>query len=53
MALPIGWNELARLKRADSFTMENVPDKLKRRREDPWEGIEGVWQNLSRWEERD
>ena len=30
VALPIAWNELARLKRADSFTMNTVPAKLKR-----------------------
>jgi bifunctional non-homologous end joining protein LigD len=53
VALPIGWNELAKLKRADSFTMKNVPDKLKRRRKDPWQGIADVQQNLARWEERD
>jgi bifunctional non-homologous end joining protein LigD len=49
VALPIAWNELAKLKRADSFTMKTVPAKLKRRRKDPWEGIENVKQNLGRW----
>jgi bifunctional non-homologous end joining protein LigD len=53
VALPIAWNELAKLKRADSFTMKTVPAKLKRRRKDPWEGIENVKQNLARWGKRE
>jgi bifunctional non-homologous end joining protein LigD len=51
VALPIAWNELAKLKRADSFTMKTVPGKLKRRRKDPWEGIGEIKQNLARWAE--
>lgn len=53
VALPIAWNELARLKRADSFTMNTVPAKLKRRRKDPWEGIENIKQKLARWGKRE
>ena len=49
VALPVGWTELARLTAADSFTLRDVPAKLRRRRKDPWEGIDEVKQNLARW----
>ncbi len=49
VALPLAWSELAKLKRADSFTIKEVPGKLKRRRNDPWEGIDSLKQNLARW----
>jgi bifunctional non-homologous end joining protein LigD len=35
VALPIAWGDLAKLKRADAFTIKDVPAKLKRRRKDP------------------
>ena len=53
VALPISWNELPRLKRADSFTLRDVPARLKRRRKDPWAGIDTLQQNLSRWAQDD
>ena len=53
VALPIAWNELSRLKRADSFTLRDVPARLKRRRKDPWAGIDTLQQNLSRWDHDD
>ena len=49
VALPLAWSELAKLKRADAFTLKDVPAKLKRRRKDPWEGIDSLNQNLARW----
>lgn len=49
VAMPLAWSELSRLTRADAFTLKDVPAKLKRRRKDPWEGIDSVRQNLSRW----
>jgi len=49
VAMPIAWSELAKLRRADAFTIKDVPAKLKRRRKDPWEGIETLKQNLARW----
>ena len=49
VAMPLAWSELAKLKRADSFTIKDVPAKLKRRRKDPWEGIDSLRQNLARW----
>ncbi len=49
VAMPISWAELSKLQRADTFTLKTVPAKLKRRRKDPWEGIDTLKQNLSRW----
>ena len=49
VAMPISWNELARLKSGHEFDIREVPRRLKRRRKDPWEGIDGVEQDLGRW----
>ena len=49
VALPIAWSELKALKRGDAFTLKDVPARLKRRRKDPWAGIDTVRQDLSRW----
>lgn len=49
VAMPIGWNELARLARPDAFTLASVPEKLRRRRRDPWEGMDRIRQDLARW----
>jgi bifunctional non-homologous end joining protein LigD len=49
VAMPISWAELSKLKRADTFTLKDVPAKLKRRRKDPWDGISTLKQNLARW----
>jgi len=49
VAMPLAWTELAKLKGADAFTIKGVPAKLRRRRKDPWEGIDSLRQNLARW----
>ncbi len=49
VAMPLAWSDLGKLRRADAFTIKNVPAKLKRRRRDPWEGIDALRQNLARW----
>jgi len=41
------------LTRADAFTMKDVPEKLKRRRKDPWADINKIEQNLARWAQDD
>ncbi|HJW46274.1 MAG TPA: ATP-dependent DNA ligase, partial [Lysobacter sp.] len=51
VALPLAWSELSRLQQPDAFNLVNVPAKLKRRKKDPWEGIERINQNLARWKE--
>ena len=48
VAMPLAWTELARLRTPDEFNLTNVPGKLKRRKKDPWEGIDQVKQNLGR-----
>ncbi|MEN1994205.1 DNA ligase D [Stenotrophomonas bentonitica] len=53
VAMPIAWSELSKLTRADAFTMKEVPEKLKRRRKDPWADINTIQQNLARWAQDD
>ncbi|CAN7165527.1 DNA ligase D [Pseudoxanthomonas sp. LjRoot168] len=49
VAMPLAWSELSKLTKANAFTIKDVPAKLKRRRKDPWDSIDGVKQNLARW----
>ncbi len=51
VAMPLAWSDLPKLHRADAFKLRDVPAKLKRRRKDPWAGIEALKQNLARWAE--
>ncbi|MGY0611551.1 DNA ligase D [Luteimonas sp. A501] len=51
VAMPIMWSALGKLERPDAFTIRDVPAMLKRRRKDPWAGIEAIKQNLARWSE--
>ena len=53
VAMPIAWRELGKVTRADTFSIKEVPAKLKRRRKDPWEGITKLKQDLSRWAQED
>lgn len=49
VAWPLAWTQLSKLKKGNAFTMKDVPARLKRRRVDPWKGIDKVKQDLSRW----
>lgn len=49
VSMPLAWSELSKLKRGDAFTIADVPARLKRRRKDPWAGIERLKQDLSRF----
>lgn len=53
VAMPLAWSELSKLTKANAFTIDEVPAKLKRRRKDPWEGIGSIKQNLARWADED
>jgi bifunctional non-homologous end joining protein LigD len=53
VAMPLSWNDLGKLTRANAFTMKEVPARLRRRRKDPWEGIGKVRQNLARWADQE
>ncbi len=46
VAVPLAWEELGRLKRADTFTIDSVPQRLATLAADPWEGIDEVEQDL-------
>ena len=48
VAMPLAWRELPKLKRGDAYTIADVPARLKRRRKDPWAGIEKLKQDLTR-----
>jgi bifunctional non-homologous end joining protein LigD len=51
VAMPLAWSDLTRLRRPDAFNLKNVLSKLRRRRKDPWQGIDRIQQNLGRWKE--
>jgi bifunctional non-homologous end joining protein LigD len=46
VSTPLDWPELANLKSADQYTVENLPQRLKRLRKDPWAGIGRLQQRL-------
>ncbi len=50
VAMPLAWSQLKTLKSGDAYTLKDVPALLKRRRSNPWAGIEMVKQDLTRWE---
>ncbi len=49
VAMPLAWRDLAKLPAANVFTIRDVPARLRRRRKDPWDGIDRIRQNLARW----
>ena len=49
VAMPLAWSGLGKLEKANAFTIKDVPARLKRRRKDPWQDIDRLKQNLSRW----
>src|SRR5690606_38969842 len=53
VAMPLSWSELPRLAKASAFTIDSALARLKRRRKDPWEGIDRVRQDLARWAQQE
>ena len=49
VAMPLAWRELSKLPAANAFTLADVPARMRRRRKDPWDGIDRIRQNLARW----
>lgn len=49
VAMPLAWAQLSGLTRSNAFTIEDVPARIRRRRKDPWEGIDELRQDLARW----
>ena len=47
VAMPLRWEELAKVTAADEFTVENVPRRLSRLSRDPWEGFFQVRQSIT------
>lgn len=48
VAVPLRWDELARVSAADAFPMAKALARAKRLKADPWQGIEGLQQVLPR-----
>ncbi|WP_222564422.1 DNA ligase D [Novilysobacter antarcticus] len=49
VAMPLTWAQLSRVTAGNQFDLRTVPKHLARRRKDPWEGIDTIKQDLSRW----
>jgi len=48
VAMPLAWNQLAKLDRARAFTIVNALAHIRRRRADPWRDIDSIEQALPR-----
>jgi bifunctional non-homologous end joining protein LigD len=48
VAMPLGWNELAKVKSGRAFDIETAPRRMKRLKAHPWAGIEKVKQDLDK-----
>jgi len=48
VAMPLDWSQLARLPSGDAFTIDNALAHVRKRRADPWAGIDRVRQSLPR-----
>ena len=53
VAMPLAWAALGKLQAANAFTLRDVPATLKRRRQDPWQGMGKIKQDLSRWSQEE
>ena len=48
VSMPIDWDELGELKRADHWTIANARDRLSFQKQDPWQDYWGARQTLTR-----
>jgi bifunctional non-homologous end joining protein LigD len=46
VSAPLAWDECTPRLRPESFTLRNLPDRLRRRRVDPWAGISEIRQAI-------
>ncbi|TDR44099.1 ATP-dependent DNA ligase LigD phosphoesterase module /ATP-dependent DNA ligase LigD polymerase module [Tahibacter aquaticus] len=46
VAMPLEWNELARLRGGDAYTIATALQKIRRRKSDPWRALYGLRQSL-------
>ena len=49
VSVPIEWSELATLKAANQYTVQNLPQRLSRLRKDPWANIGRIKQSLPKF----
>jgi bifunctional non-homologous end joining protein LigD len=49
VSVPVDWSELGSLKGANTYTVNNIAQRLKRLRKDPWAGIAKVRQALPKF----
>jgi bifunctional non-homologous end joining protein LigD len=47
VAMPVSWEELSRIKSADSYNMQTALSRLGRLRRDPWDGYFGLKQSIA------
>lgn len=52
VAMPLGWEELGRVKSGAAFDIDSAVQRLKRLKKHPWEGIDRIKQNLDQVAER-
>lgn len=48
VAMPLRWEELGKIRSAAQFNIKTAPARLKRLRNDPWEGASDIRQNLEK-----
>jgi bifunctional non-homologous end joining protein LigD len=48
VAMPLSWDELDGLQSTSQFNLTNVPARLARQGRDPWAGMKGIRQSLTR-----
>jgi bifunctional non-homologous end joining protein LigD len=46
IAVPLRWEELAKLKRGDAFDIDSCRKRLSRLRKDPWQGFDTIEQSI-------
>jgi bifunctional non-homologous end joining protein LigD len=44
--VPLRWEELGRIKSGAAFDIRSTPERLRRLRKDPWDGIDALEQSL-------
>ena len=44
--MPLRWEELGRIKRADAFDLAKAKQRAARMRKDPWDGFDELQQEL-------
>ena len=48
VAMPLRWEELGKIKSGAQFDIDSAPDRMKRLKKHPWDGIDAVSQDLDK-----